>query len=316
MSILGKCHLCCSLLSNVVSKRDAKTGEALAICLCEGCGLVQQSPIPADHELRIYYSHHYRADYKNTYSPKPKYIYRAGRAAHNRIAFLTEYLEANGQRAVGLSMLDIGAGGGEVVFAATQAGFHAKGIEPNEGYSAFARDNYGIEVSTAHLDDIANERFSVITMFHVLEHMPSPRKVFRRLHELLEPDGLLVVEVPNIEQADASPANIFFKAHLYYYSASTLVYAAAEAFEPVLLEHTGNIRAIFKRRPTLIDASRPSAEDIEHTRKRLQEKGWTEYLLKGGGWKRPFQRIANRLREETSASNTPLITLKRALKAL
>jgi 2-polyprenyl-3-methyl-5-hydroxy-6-metoxy-1,4-benzoquinol methylase len=232
------------------------------------------------------------------------------------MAFLTEYLRAVGQKANGLSMLDIGAGGGEVVFAATQAGFHAKGIEPNEGYSVFARDNYGIEVSTAHLDDVANQQFSVITMFHVLEHMPSPRKVFRRLHELLEPNGLLVVEVPNIEQADASPANIFFKAHLNYYSASTLVYAAAEAFEPLLLEHTGNIRAIFKRRPALINAPRPSAEDIEHTRQRLREKGWAEYLLKGGGWKRPFQRIANRLQEEACASKTPLITLRRALKAL
>jgi 2-polyprenyl-3-methyl-5-hydroxy-6-metoxy-1,4-benzoquinol methylase len=300
----------------VVSERDAKTGEALTVCLCESCGLVQQSPMPTDHELRIYYSHHYRTDYKSTYSPKPKYVYRAGRAARNRMSFLTEFLASNARDLRGLSMLDIGAGGGEVVFAARQAGFDARGIEPNEGYSEFARQAYGIEVATAHLDDLGDRSQSVITMFHVLEHMPSPRKVFRRLHELLEPDGLLVVEVPNIEQADASPANIFFKAHLYYYSASTLVYAAAEAFEPVLLEHTGNIRAIFKRRPTLIDAPRPSAEDIEHTRKRLQDKGWTEYLLKGGGWKRPFQRIANRLREETSASNTPLITLKRALKAL
>lgn len=318
-SLRDSCKLCVSPLSNVVSQRDAKTGEALKVCLCEGCGLVQQSPIPTDHELRIYYSHHYRTDYKNTYSPKPKYVYRAGRAARNRMAFLTEYLGANGQKASGLSMLDIGAGGGEVVFAATQAGFHAKGIEPNEGYSVFARDAYGIEVATAHLDDLGqaqHSQYSVITMFHVLEHMPSPQKVFRKLHELLHPDGLLVIEVPNIEQADASPANIFFKAHLYYYSASTLIYAASEAFEPVLVEHTGNLRAIFKRRPALVAACRPATQQIEQTKQRLREKGWLEYLFKGGGWRRPFERIANRLRETIQASNTPLITLKRALKAL
>lgn len=284
--------------------------------LCEGCGFVQQSPIPSDHELRIYYSHHYRTDYKHTYSPKPKYVYRAGRAAQNRMAFVIEYLGANGQKANGLSMLDIGAGGGEVVFAATQAGFHAKGIEPNEGYSVFARDNYGIEVSTAHLDDVSNEQFSIVTMFHVLEHMPSPQKVFRKLHELLRPDGLLVIEVPNIEQPDASPSNIFFKAHLYYYSASTLIYAASEAFEPVLVEHTGNLRAIFKRRPALVAACRPTAEQIEQTKRRLREKGWLEYLFKGGGWRRPFERVANRVRETTQASNSPLVTLRRALKAL
>lgn len=309
------CRLCCSSLYDLLSTRDAKDHSALNVFFCHGCGLVQQWPIPSDHDLRIYYSHHYRADYKKTYSPKPKYVYRAGRAARNRMAFLTKFLETNGRKADRLSMLDIGAGGGEVVFAATQAGFHAKGIEPNEGYSVFARDAYGIEVATAHLDDLGQAHYSVITMFHVLEHMPSPQKVFRKLHELLHPDGLLVIEVPNIEQADASPANIFFRAHLYYYSASTLIYAASEAFEPVLVEHTGNLRAIFKRRPALVAACRPAAQQIEQTKQRLREKGWLEYLFKGGGWRRPFERMANRLREATQASSTPLITLKRALKA-
>jgi 2-polyprenyl-3-methyl-5-hydroxy-6-metoxy-1,4-benzoquinol methylase len=308
------CKLCASRLSYVVSSRDAKSGELLTVCMCTECGLVQQSPIPTDHELRIYYSHHYRTDYKNTYSPKPKYVYRAGRAARNRIHFITEFLAKEGVQANGLSMLDIGAGGGEVVFAATQAGFKARGIEPNEGYSSFARDEYGIEVATSHLDDLAEEQFSVITMFHVLEHMPGPREVFRRLHQLLAPDGLLVIEVPNIEQADASPANIFFKAHLYYFSASSLVYAASEAFEPLQLEHSGNLRAIFRRRPTLVPPCKPDAQDIARTRQRLHEKGWTEYLFKGGGWRRPLERLQNRLRETTQASRTPLITLKRALK--
>lgn len=308
------CKLCASPLSYVASDRDAKSGEPLTVCLCEGCGLVQQTPMPTDHELRIYYSHHYRTDYKNTYSPKPKYVFRAGRAARSRMDFITKFLAKEGRDAIGLSMLDIGAGGGEVVFAATQAGFQAQGIEPNEGYSAFARDAYGIEVSTSHLDDLEQGPYSVITMFHVLEHMPSPQKVFRRLHELLAPQGLLVIEVPNIEQADASPANIFFKAHLYYYSASTLVYAASEAFEPMVIENNGNLRAIFKRRPSLVTSCRPSTQDIERTIRRLREKGWAEYLLKGGGWRRPFERLINRLRETTQASTTPLITLKRALR--
>jgi len=314
MQTHDNCKLCASPLSYVVSDRDAKSGEPLTVTLCEGCGLVQQTPMPTDHELRIYYSHHYRTDYKNTYSPKPKYVFRAGRAARSRMDFITKFLAKEGRDAIGLSMLDIGAGGGEVVFAATQAGFQAQGIEPNEGYSAFARDAYGIEVSTSHLDDLEQGPYSVITMFHVLEHMPSPQKVFRRLHELLAPQGLLVIEVPNIEQADASPANIFFKAHLYYYSASSLVYAASEAFEPMVIENSGNLRAIFKRRPSLIASCRPSAQDIEQTIRRLREKGWAEYLLKGGGWRRPFERLINCLRETTQASTTPLITLKRALR--
>jgi len=211
-------------------------------------------------------------------------------------------------------MLDIGAGGGEVVFAANQSGIRACGIEPNEGYSAFARDAYGIKVKTAHLDELDHEQYSIVTMFHVLEHMPNPRKVFEKLHQLIEPDGFLVIEVPNIEQADASPANIFFKAHLYYYSSSTLISAASEAFEPVMTEDVGNLRVIFKRRACLTEARLPDATSVEKTRIRLRQKGWFEYLTEGGGWRRPFERASNRYREFKHSSITPLTTLRRALE--
>ena len=314
MGRIGICKLCYADLTYVVSIEDAKSGEPLTVCYCNACGCVQQVPIPSDHELRIYYSHHYRADYKRTYSPRPKYVYRAGRAARERISFLTDFFHANGLPCVGKTMLDIGAGGGEVVFAAAQSGFIATGIEPNEGYSSFAREQYGIEVRTAHLEDVEGGPYALITMFHVLEHMPHPRAVFRRLHELIEPDGHLFVEVPNIEQSDASPSNIFFKAHLYYFSSGSLIFAASEAFDPVRVDRVGNLRIVFKRKPHLTQAQPPSQQAIEHTQQRLRDKGWREYLTTGGGWRRPFQRIVNRSLEMAYASHTPLVTLRRALK--
>lgn len=308
------CRLCATPISLVVSERDAKAGGALLVYICETCGLVQQSPMPTEHELRVYYSHHYRTDYKNTYSPKPKHVYRAGRAAKRRIQFLTDFLKETHRSSLGLSMLDVGAGGGEVVFAANQSGIRATGIEPNEGYSTFARDAYGIEVKTAHLDELDHEQHSIVTMFHVLEHMPNPRKVFEKLYQLIEPDGLLVIEVPNIEQADASPANIFFKAHLYYFSLSTLISAASETFEPLVTEDVGNLRVIFRRRKCLTEVSLPDATSVERTKTRLHQKGWLEYLTEGGGWRRPFERAFNRFREFKHSSATPLTTLRKALE--
>lgn len=314
MNPAGSCRLCANPLSRLVSKRDAKSRKSLLVYMCETCGLVQQSPMPTEHELRIYYSHHYRTDYKNSYSPKPKYVFRAGRAAKYRIQSLTDFLKATYRDVTGLSMLDVGAGGGEVVFAANQAGIRACGIEPNEGYSDFASDAYGIKVVTAHLDEIEQQQYSVVTMFHVLEHMPNPRKVFKKLFQLIEAHGFLVVEVPNIEQADASPANIFFKAHLYYYSLSTLISAASEAFEPVVTGDIGNLTVIFRRRACLTEVHLPDAASVERTKVRLRQKGWLEYLTEGGGWKRPFERASNRYREYKNSSATPLTTLRKALE--
>jgi len=212
-----------------------------------------------------------------------------------------------------LAFLDIGAGGGEMVFAASEAGFRAKGIEPNEGYSSFARDSYGIEVATGGLEDVNESEFDVITMFHVLEHMPDPIAVFRRLHQIIKDDGLLLVEVPNIEQADASPSNIFFKAHLFYFSKATLLAVASLGFNAVRVENAGNLRVLFLKRRELGPLILPSQAEVERTKRRLGQKGWVEYLTIGGGWRRPFQRIKNRYQEMRCAKGTPRETLERAL---
>jgi 2-polyprenyl-3-methyl-5-hydroxy-6-metoxy-1,4-benzoquinol methylase len=294
-----------------VSTRDHKASGELLVSICRRCGLVQHDCLPSAEQLRIYYSHHYRKDYKGVYEPQLKYVFRAGKAAKDRL----EFLRSSGILScrTGATLLDIGAGGGEVVFAACKYGFKAIGIEPNEGYSAFARSSYGIEVRTEGLDDISESGFAFVTMFHVLEHMPDPLAVFRRLYQIIDNDGFLLVEVPNIEQPDASPSNIFFKAHLLYFSRATLLSAASPGFVPVKVEDKGNLRVLFQRRPVEASLTLPSETDVEQTKSRLAKKGWLEYLTSGGGWRRPFQRIRNRFQEIRYAKGSPLDTLERAL---
>ena len=306
------CRLCRAPLSRVISTKDAKTSAALTVCYCESCGLVQQAAIPTEDELRVYYSHHYREDYKKTYSPKPKYVYRAGIAAKSRIAFLRQALvgENLGSKP---TLLDIGAGGGEFVYAATRAGFLATGIEPNQGYSEFARKAYGIAIETSHLDQLSAQTYSLVTMYHVLEHMPDPEAVMKRLYELVSPGGYLMVEVPNIEQGDASPANIFFKAHLYYFSASTLQSFASAYFEPIKVDKTGNLKILFKRRLAPINKELPTQSEVEKTLARLKSKGWIEYVFLESGWKKPFRRLLQMRRESQVKALAPKLILDSVL---
>jgi len=309
------CTLCATPLLKEVAIIDDKTKLPLDVRLCLSCGLVQQCPLPTDDALRAYYSHHYRTDYKKTYRPKNKHVFRAGVAARNRLGFLESSIsDGNRHSLQGLRHLDVGAGGGEVVFAARSLlGLESVGIEPNEGYSEFARGAYGIEVRTAELSDVSSERFDLVTVFHVLEHMPKPLQVFEALFGMINPDGLLLIEVPNVEQADASPHNIFFKAHLLYYSRATLLFAASRWFEPLRIDEQGNLRVLFKRRSTPETPQHPSPSDVEITLRRLSEKGWTEYILRGGGWKRPYQRLIKYWKEHQVAGLTPLETLRHAI---
>ena len=129
-------------------------------------------------------------------------------------------------------------------------------------------------------------------MFHALEHIPNPLKTFKLLYELLNNEGSLVIEVPNIETKDASPHNIYFKAHIHYFSAPTLTSAASKYFEKIDEDIGSNLRILFKRKDAVEeDLIYPSLEQISHSARRLQEKGWFEYLIKGRGYKKLPQRI-------------------------
>ena len=290
----GICGFCGSSALTVMRKKDAKSGRNLLIGFCEQCALVQQVPMPTLEHLTIYYSHNYREDYKASYSPKSKHVVRAGRAAQERLG----WLQRKGVEMTGKRLVDIGAGGGEFVYLARKAGFDAVGIEPNIGYSEFARTNYGVDVSTDMLSDLPESSVDVVTMFHVLEHMADPSSVVKNVWSALANNGLWIIEVPNILQVDASPHNIFFKAHIFYYSLETLLEVVGSCFELIWANSQGNLKVVLKKRETMQDA--PLLIDQERVRHQfflLEKKNWWSYIVLGGGWSKFFRNLSRNVGE-------------------
>lgn len=287
------CRSCDGTFAQRWTCTDAKSREQLQLGLCQNCGLVQQVVMPGDDALKIYYSHNYREDYKQVHVPRPKHVRRAGMAAMERLAFM----QRAGLTGHGGRLLDIGAGGGEFCYLANRAGFLATGIEPHQGYSAHARDAYAVEVRTAGIDDLMPDTLDVVTLFHVVEHLAHPQQVAERLWQSLRVGGWLVVEVPNVRQADASPHNIFFRAHLYYYCRDSLATALSRYFEPVHVEDHGNLFMALRRRPEPLTQIQRVDDAARINQRRLERKGWLEYLTVGGGWRKPGQRFARHLRE-------------------
>jgi len=291
---MSSCRLCNSSFIEHWTARDAKSGESLSMALCGGCGLVQQSVLPTDDALKIYYSHNYREDYKATHKPKPKYVYRAGKTAKDRL----EFIERAGIDTQAKRLLDIGAGGGEFCYMASKAGFDAQGIEPHVGYSDHAREQYDIAVRTCGIDDLYDNQVDIVTMFHVFEHLARPADAIKKIWSALNEQGHLVIEVPNIHQADASPHNIYFKAHLFYYSRFSLMAAVSKYFELVAVEDSNNLHMAFRKRTEPLQSMiLPSSAQIRLTQHRLTQKGWAEYLVEGGGWKKVFRRVAKAAEE-------------------
>jgi SAM-dependent methyltransferase len=99
----------------------------------------------------------------------------------------------------GCSHLDVGASYGWMVEVGLELGLDSLGIEPGE---AAARPDVRSRIVRTSLADYAaraDRRFDLVTIWHVLEHLPEPAEAMSQMRRLLKDDGRLVVAVPNAE---------------------------------------------------------------------------------------------------------------------
>lgn len=209
------CNLCGSTEVSLLANHS-RSGEPLRTIICIKCGLVWSDPLPQNQ--RVFYENDYRVSYKGTYSPKLNHIWRAGNVALSRYRQIERWL------ATPLAILDVGSGGGEFSYLLKTLGHHVKGIEPNKGYAEYSIREYGLNVQVGFVQDVIIQQDSIdlITIWHVLEHTENPFEVLKKLHSLLKPQGVLVVEVPSIEAICQSPKSTFHEAHIFHFNIATL----------------------------------------------------------------------------------------------
>lgn len=97
-------------------------------------------------------------------------------------------------------ILEIGCAAGFFLAYGEKRGWRGFGVEPSALASAYARDELGLQVHTGLFEAFASstgERFDVIHMEHVLEHVLDPVEVLGLARHLLEPGGLISIIVPN-----------------------------------------------------------------------------------------------------------------------
>lgn len=95
----------------------------------------------------------------------------------------------------GKSVLDFGCGRGSFLLAARHLATSVAGIELQQDY----RDLLAADGVSAHagFEQLGSSVFDVITLFHVLEHLPDPEAILKQTADRLSGGGLLVVEVPH-----------------------------------------------------------------------------------------------------------------------
>ncbi|MFD2825099.1 class I SAM-dependent methyltransferase [Leeuwenhoekiella polynyae] len=123
------------------------------------------------------------------------------------------------------SLLDIGAGTGDFLKVAKNKGWDVEGIEPSE----IARTHAETKELLLYADEggVGEQTFDVITMWHVLEHVPNLQKQINWLAEHLDKNGTLIIAVPNFNSCDAKMYKEFWAAwdvprHLHHLSAKSI----------------------------------------------------------------------------------------------
>jgi len=165
---------------------------------CKRCGLIYLNPRPTQQEINELYSAKYHVG--GLLGQEPKTEEEVEKEINKSIGRAEEIVKQFGKTG---KLLDIGCGAGFFIACLKRYGWEVSGVEISEWASKFAKGKLGLNVFHGTVEDYrSNERFDVITMYHVLEHLPDPLGSLRRISTLLNDDGVLVIKGPNLASFD------------------------------------------------------------------------------------------------------------------
>ncbi len=242
------CALCGSTQTRpLFVARDRLLGRpgAFSVVRCTACSLVYLCPRPAGSALDAFYPDAY---YPLDATPSAQVRAVAVGLFRRVQAWVREQGRAR------VRLLDVGCGTGVFLDLAQQAGWHVWGIEPGAAACAYARTRFGLDVHCGTLEDapLLPESFDVVTMWHVLEHLPHPLEGLRRVHQALAPGGLLLIGVPNFASLEACLFgrrwySLDVPRHLYHFTPATLrAIVSAAGLRPVrLVQSSGTAGLVY-----------------------------------------------------------------------
>lgn len=182
---------------------------------CRDCSMIYESPRYDAATIVQGYMASQEADHDSQYPMRVNSFYQA-LVKHAR--FLPP---------VGAKVLDIGTAGGAFLDAAKQYGYDAHGMEPSADLVARGKAR-GLQIEQGTIDNHRFEpgSFDMVCLWDVIEHLPDPKAALVEIRKLLKPNGIFLINYPDIGTTQAKLAGKRFwwilSVHLHHFTRDTI----------------------------------------------------------------------------------------------
>ena len=200
------------------------SGELFQLLYNEELEMLETFPQPKEDRLSEYYKTEDYISHTDTQRNLFEKVYHWVR----KISLKRKLKLINSFKFSEKNLLDIGCGTGDFLKVAKENNWLVSGIEPNENARQIANsktDNSVFQIE--QLSRFNPKSFNVITLWHVLEHLPKLEEHIKIIKSLLKDDGVLIIAVPNYKSYDAKFYKSFWAAydvprHLWHFSRSSI----------------------------------------------------------------------------------------------
>ena len=214
---------------------------------CEVCKFKHIIPIPSESQIYEMYTEDYYKSEKQNYIKEAKKDEEWWKLSYNnRYDSFESILPSNRRK-----LLDIGSGPGFFLLRGKHRGWTVKGIEPSNAPYEYSKHALNLDVENIFFDKTTYkkfEKFDVINMSLVLEHIPSPKEFLKLVYNRISDGGLVSIEVPNdynpfqkaaLESLKIDPYWVAPPHHINYFNFDSLEELLKDiGFEIVLKEST------------------------------------------------------------------------------
>lgn len=223
-----------SISSNIyISTRDFLVSQdKFDLIYDEKLDLLRTSPQPSEAELNQYYESEEYISHTDSRKGLFNFIYQKVKGVNTKrkCKLIQSLLGRSGK------ILDVGTGTGDFLKQAKISGWATQGTEPNQQAREIAISK-GLSI-TSSLEELKGEKFDVITLWHVLEHVPNLESQIAKLNLLLADNGVLVIAVPNYKAYDAKYYGPYWAAydvprHLWHFNKDSFKNLLPKELKPI-----------------------------------------------------------------------------------